>query len=118
MGCCDDPTEPEKISRSDWVLLQEQYGNLQRDLFTGDPEKVMLKTLQSASTYLQELAALRAHYDSVRQAAIRLLNKESLNVLQRIAEQESDSDMGAAARQRIAELENDTGLFGRLFHSE
>ncbi len=116
MGCCDDPTEPEKISRSDWVLLQEQYGNLQRDLFTSDPEKVMLRHLPAASTYLQELAALRAFYDSVRKAAVLLLDKQSLKVLQRIVEQEGDSELGLTAKQRIAELENEKGLLGKLFN--
>ena len=43
MGCCDDPTEPIKINRTDVARVQEQYGNLVRDLFTSDPEKVMLK---------------------------------------------------------------------------
>lgn len=116
MGCCDDPTEPEKISRSDWVLLQEQYGNLQRDLFTSDPEKVMLRHLATASTYLQELAALRAYYNSVRKSAIQLLNKQSLNVLQRIVEQEGESELGLTAKQRIEELESQKGLLGKFFN--
>ncbi len=116
MGCCDDPTEPEKISRSDWVLLQEQYGNLQRDLFTSDPEKVMLRHLASASTYLQELAALRAYYDSVRKSAVQLLEKPSLKVLQRIVEQEGDSEVGLLAKQRIEALEQEKGLLGKLFN--
>jgi len=34
MGCCDDPTEPRKIDRRDLIRLQEDYGNLVRDLFT------------------------------------------------------------------------------------
>ncbi len=116
MGCCDDPTEHEKISRSDWVLLQEQYGNLQRDLFTSDPEKVMLRHLPTSSTYLQELAALRAHFDSVRKAAINLLDKQSLKILQRIIDQDGDSEIGLAARQRIEALENEKGLLGKLFN--
>ncbi len=72
MGCCDDPTEPVKINRTDVARIQEQYGGLLRDLFTGDPEKVMLKQLQGTTAYLRELAALNAHYASVRKQAISL----------------------------------------------
>lgn len=115
MGCCDDPTEPVKVSRADLVLIQEQYGNLQRELFTGDPEKVMLKQLQSANHYIRELAALRAHYASVRKQAIALLDKDSGSVLERIAEDEADSEIGQAAKQRLAQLAEETGLFGKLF---
>ena len=60
MGCCDDPTEPVKINRTDVARVQEQYGNLVRALFTSDPEKVMLKQLKEANVYLRELAALTA----------------------------------------------------------
>lgn len=115
MGCCDDPTEPVKISRADLVLVQEQYGNLQRDLFTGDPEKVMLRQLQGANHYIRELAALRAHYASVRKQAIELLDKDSLSVLERIVEDEADSEIGQAAKQRLAQLAEDKGIFGNLF---
>lgn len=115
MGCCDDPTEPVKVSRADLVLVQEQYGDLQRELFTGDPEKVMLKQLQNTTHYIRELAALRAHYASVRQQAIALLDKDSRSVLERIVGNEPDSDTGQAAQQRLAELDEDKGLFGKLF---
>jgi len=115
MGCCDDPTEPVKINRSDLVQIQEQYGNLQRELFTGDPEKVMLKQLRNANVYLRELAALHAHYDSVRKQAIELLDKKSISVLERVIAAEDDNEIGAAAKQRLQELENNKGLFGHLF---
>ncbi len=115
MGCCDDPTEPVKINRSDLVQIQEQYGNLQRELFTGDPEKVMLKQLRNATVYLRELAALHAHYDSVRKQAIELLDKKSISVLERVIAAEDDNEIGSAAKQRLQALENNKGLFGHLF---
>ncbi len=115
MGCCDDPTEPVKINRSELIQLQEHYGNLQRDLFTGDPEKVMLKELYNANTYLRELAALRAHYDSVKLQAIKLLDKNSVSVLQRIISAEGDNDIGTAAKQQLQKIETDSGLLGKLF---
>lgn len=115
MGCCDDPTEPEKITRGDLVRIQEQYGNLQRDLFTGNPEKVISKELHNANTYLRELAALRAHFPSVRTQAIELLEKDSMNILQRIVDAEGESEIGQKASQRIAELSHPEGLFSQLF---
>ncbi len=115
MGCCDDPTEAVKINRSDLVLIQEQYGSLQRDLFTGDPEKVMLKELRNANSYLRELAALRAYYPSVRLQAIDLLDKNSKAVLERIVDAEGDGDVGQAARRRLEQIASDKGLFGNLF---
>lgn len=108
MGCCDDPTEPVKISRIDLVQAQEQYGNLIRDLFTSDPEKLMLKQLHGASTYLIELAALNAHYDSVRKQAIAMLNKDSISAVKRIAEKDANTEIGDLAKLRIGELENDS----------
>ncbi|MFA6053144.1 MAG: hypothetical protein WC762_11190 [Methylobacter sp.] len=117
MGCCDDPTEPSKIDPRELIREQERYGNLVRDLFTDDPEKVILKQLNEANTYLRELAALRAHYDSVRKHAIELLSKDSVSVLERIAEKEADTGIGKAARQRLADLESDTGLLGKFFKS-
>jgi hypothetical protein len=117
MGCCDDPTEPSKIDPRELIREQERYGNLVRDLFTDDPEKVILKQLNEANTYLRELAALRAHYGSVRKHAIELLGKDSVSVLERIAEKESDTEIGKAARQRLTDLENDTGLLGKFFKS-
>ncbi len=117
MGCCDDPTEPAKINRSELVQIQEQYGNLQRELFTGNPETVMLKQLHLANAYLRELAALRAHYPSVRKQAIELLDKNSLSVLERVIVAEENNEIGDAAKQRLQELENNNGLLGRLFKS-
>lgn len=116
MGCCDDPTEPVKINRNDLVQIQEQYGNLQRELFTGDPEKVMLRQLRQASAYLRELAALRAHYVSVRRLAIELLEKNSRSVLDRIVEAEGDNEIGQLAKQRLEQLDSEKGLFGQFFH--
>ena len=109
MSCCDDPTEARKIDPRDLRREQEHYGNLLRDLFTGDPEKVMLHQLREASTYLRELAALRAHYDSVRVSAINLLDQSSLSVLSRIIDKEPSSEAGCVARKRLDELQiNDT----------
>ncbi len=53
--CCDDPTELHKIDPRELVREQKRYGNLVRDLFTDDPEKVILKQLNEASHYLREL---------------------------------------------------------------
>ena len=116
MGCCDDPTEPVKINRTDLARAQEQYGNLVRDLLTSDPEKVMLKQLKEANVYLTELAALNAHYESVRKQAIQSLTKQSLSVLTSIVQQSADCSIGLAAQQRIDELAKDTGLLGKLFN--
>lgn len=114
--CCDDPTEPHKIDPRELLREQEHYGNLVRDLFTDDPERVILRQLNEASTYLRELAALRAHYPSVRRRAIELLDKKSLPVLERIGAEESDTEFGIAAKQRIDRLNADTGIIGKLFH--
>lgn len=104
MACCDDPTEPKKLDRRELIRLQEQYGELVRDLFTEDPERVMLKLLNGASSYLTELAALRAHHASVRLRAIALLEKSSLPVLKQIAEKELDSEFGLAAKVRMERI--------------
>ena len=104
MGCCEDPTEIPKVDTRDLLREQERYGNLVRDLFTDDPEKVMLKQLREANTYLRELAALRAHYDSVRVHAIGLLEKGSVTVLQRIIDKQPESAIAQAARQRLDQL--------------
>lgn len=116
MGCCDDPTEPVKINRTDVARIQEQHGNLVRDLFTGDPEKVILKQLNEASAYLRELAALNAHYDSVRKRAIELLEKDSIPILQRIIDKEPESELGQCALQRVEYLKTDHSLFGKIFN--
>ena len=116
MGCCDDPTEPVKINRTDVARIQEQYGSLVRDLFTEAPEKVMLKQLNKANSYLTELAALNAHYDSVRKHAIEMLKKESLPVLQRIVEKDTETEIVLCARHRIEQLEKNTGLLGKIFN--
>lgn len=104
MGCCDDPTEPKKLDRRDLIRLQEQYGELVRDLFTEDPEKVVLKLLNDANTYLTELAALHAHHPSVRLRAIEVLAQPSASVLQQILQKEPDSPFGAAAQARLTQL--------------
>lgn len=54
-------------------------------------------------------AALRAHDDSVR--------KDSVSVLEQIIGKEADTGIGKAARQRLADLENDAGLLGKFFKS-
>ena len=103
-NCCTDPTEPNKLDPRDLRREQELRGNLLRDLFTGDPEKVMLQQLPSATTYLRELAALRAHYDSVRKRAISLLDHQSIKVLERIIQQQQDSDIARAAQQQLEKI--------------
>lgn len=117
MSCCDDPTEPSKADRRDITRLQTQYGNLVRDLFTEEPEKIILRQLNEANSYLRELAALRAFYPSVRLHAIGLLDKKSLPVLEQIAEKEPNSAFGLAARKRLDHFGNETGVIGKLFHS-
>lgn len=104
-NCCSDPTEIPKVDPRDLVREQTRYGDLVRELFTGDPEKLMLHELREASAYLRELAALRAHYSSVRLAAIALLDKPSLAVLQRIIDKEQTSEIGLAATERIQKLQ-------------
>ncbi|WP_404358556.1 hypothetical protein [Methylotuvimicrobium sp. KM1] len=117
MSCCDDPTEIHKVDPRELVREQQHYGNLVRDLFTDDPEKVLLKLLNESNAYLRELAALRAHYPSVRLRAIELLDKKSQAVLEQLIEQEPDSSFGIAAKQHIEQLNSETGLFGKLFGS-
>jgi oligoribonuclease NrnB/cAMP/cGMP phosphodiesterase (DHH superfamily) len=107
MSCCDDPTEAPKVDPRDLLREQEHYGNLLRDLFTDNPETVMLRQLREASTYLRELAALRAHYNSVRFQAIDLLQSSSIAVLERIIEQDKNTKISAAAQQRLLQLNND-----------
>jgi len=116
MGCCDDPTEPVTISRVDVARAQELYGNLVRDLLTGDPERLMLSELNRANVYLRELAALNAHYDSVRKQAIQLLDKESLTVLETIVEREAGSEIGKVAQIKQEALEQEGGFLSGLLH--
>jgi hypothetical protein len=117
-SCCDDPTEPRKIDPRELLREQEYYGNLLRDLFTDNPELVMLKQLHEANAYLRELAAMRAYYPSVRLHAIELLDKKSLSVLERLSNEEPESQFGLAAKMRIEQLHNDTGFLSKLFHTE
>jgi len=116
MGCCDDPTEPDKINRTDVARIQQQYGNLLRDLFTSDTEKVILRQLAGTNAYLRELAALNAHYVSVRKQAIELLEKDSVSVLQQIVDKEQATEIGQLAQQRIEYLKKDPGFFEKLFN--
>lgn len=106
MGCCDDPTELPRTDRRELIRLQEQYGDLVRDLFTEDPEKVILKLLSTSNAYLTELAALRAHHASVRLKAIDLLEKPSQSVLRQIVQKEPESAFGLAARMRLDQLDS------------
>lgn len=116
-SCCNDPTESDKIDPRELLREQERHGNLLRDLFTDDPERVMLKQLHEANVYLRELAALRAHYSSIRYHAIELLDKKSLLVLEKISKTEADTPFGIAANKRIEQLKNDTGLLSKLFRT-
>jgi len=104
MGCCDDPTEPKKMDRRDLIRLEEQYGDLVRDLFTEEPEKVILKLLNSTNSYLTELAALNAHYPSVRLRAIGLLEKNSRTTLELIIHREPESEFGMAAKTKLEQI--------------
>jgi len=115
MGCCDDPTEPVKVSRADIARVQEQYGHLVRELFTDDPEKVILKQLNFANRYLIELAALNAHYDSVRKRAIELLDLNSESILQRIINQQPETEIGQFAQSHLDTLKQKTGILGKIF---
>ena len=103
-SCCHDPTEPPRTDPRDVLREQMRYDNLVRDLFTSDPERIMLRLLNESNAYLRELAALRAHYPVVRLRAIALLNDKSLDTLERICQKEPESPFGAAARQRIEQL--------------
>ncbi len=119
MGCCDDPTEPEKPDLQDAKLAEQRYGALVRDLFTSPPERVLIRLLAEANPYLRELAALRAHYPEVRLQAIGMLTADSAKVLQRIADDEPESRFAEAARQRMARLnEHRPGLLGKLLGGE
>jgi hypothetical protein len=104
MGCCDDPTELPKMDRRELIRLQEQYGDLVRDLFTEDPERVILKLLNSSNAYLTELAALRAHHPAVRLKAIAALESGSLAVLRQIIAKEPESEFGLAAKARLEQI--------------
>ena len=104
-NCCSDPTEIPKVDPRDVVREQVRYGDLLRELFTSDPEKLMLHELRAASPYLRELAALRAHYPSVRLAAIAMLEKSSVAVLQRIIDKEQLSEIGVAATKKSKSLQ-------------
>lgn len=104
-NCCSDPTEIPKIDPRDLLREQTRHGDLLRELFTGDPEKLMLHELREASAYLRELAALRAYYPSVRMAAIALLETPSMSVLQRIIDKEPESEIGIAASSRVQKLQ-------------
>jgi hypothetical protein len=114
--CCEDPTEPRKIDPRELLREQERFGNLVRDPFTDNPERVMLKQLNEANSYLRELAALKAHFPSVRCRAIELLDKKSLPVLESLCKEEADTQFGIAAKSRIEQLQHETGLLGKLFH--
>ena len=104
-NCCNDPTEIPKVDPRDLVREQTRYGDLLRELFTCDPEKLMLHELREANTYLRELAALRAHYPTVRLAAIALLEEPSLSVLQRIVDKEPESEVSKAANVQQQKLQ-------------
>lgn len=105
MACCDDPTEPKKLDRRDLIRLQEQYGELVRDLLTEDPERVILKLLNGANSYLTELTALQAHHASVRLKAIDLLDKSSQSVLQQIINKDLGTPFGLAAKARFERIQ-------------
>jgi hypothetical protein len=84
-SCCDDPTEHSKIDPRELLREHQHYGNLLRDHFTDNPERVLLRQLHEANAYLRELAALLAYYPSARLHAIELSDKISLSVLEQLA---------------------------------
>lgn len=88
-----------------------------RDLLTDDPEKVLLKLVNEANSYLRELAVLRAYHPSVRLRAIGLLDKHSEPVFKQIIDKDPESGFGLAAKTRLEHLDEDTGLLDRLFKS-
>jgi len=45
-NCCSDPTEISKLDPRELVREQTRHGDLQRELFTSDPEKLMLHKLR------------------------------------------------------------------------
>lgn len=103
-SCCHDPTEPPRADPRDVLREQMRYDNLVRDLFTSDPERILLRLVNESNAYLRELAALRAHAPAVRLQAIALLTDKSLETLERICETEPDSPFASAARQRIEQF--------------
>ncbi|MGR9073117.1 MAG: hypothetical protein ACU833_08645 [Gammaproteobacteria bacterium] len=103
-NCCNDPTEPQKVDPRELLREQERFGNLLRDLYTGNPEEVLLKQLQSASRYIRELAAMRAFHDAVRLHAIGLLDGESESILERIVQNEPNSIFAESAQKKLLEL--------------
>lgn len=115
-SCCNDPTEPAKLDPRELQSLQKQYGDLLRDLFTGDPEKVLSRQLYGTSHYLRELAALNGHYQSLRLQAIALLEKDSITVLQQVIDKYPDSKESEAAEQRIQALQHPDGLLTSLMN--
>ncbi len=99
--CCHDPTEPNKLDPRELIRAEMRYDELVRDLFTENPEKVLIKLLNSSSVYLRELAALRAAYPAVRLHAIQLLDHRSKVVLNQILENEAESEFGGAAKLKL-----------------
>lgn len=99
--CCHDSTEPNRLDPRELIRAEMRYDELVRDLFTDDPEKVLLKLVNNSSIYLRELAALRASYPSVRLRAIQLLDEKSKAVLSQIAGNEANTELGQAAKQRL-----------------
>lgn len=116
-SCCHDPTEPDKLDPRELTRAQMRYDELVRDLFTDDTEKVLLKLVNSSSVYLRELAALRASYPSVRLNAIQLLDNKSEVVLNQIIAKEPNSEFGQAAKHQLEHMNDDTGLFSKLFRT-
>ena len=64
----------------------------------------MRQQLRTASVYLCELAALNAHYDSVRKQAITLLDHQSIAVLERIIKQPASTEITQAAELQLQKI--------------
>jgi hypothetical protein len=114
--CCEDPTEPPKLDPRELLREQKRFDDLILDLFTENPEQVILKQLHNASVYLRELAALRAYHASVRLHAIGLLDRTSESVLKQIIDKEPGSDFAMAAAYRLEHLGDNQGILSNLFH--
>ena len=103
--CCEDPTEAVKVDPRELRQQQQLYGNLLRDLFTSNPESILIQQLQNATPYLRELAALSGFYPSLRLKAIELLEQESLSVLEQLIAQQNPPEITHAAQQRLEFLQ-------------
>lgn len=86
------------------MSANDPLDSLLRKLITEDPEQVLLIQLRSADSELREMAALQGYSLSLRLRAIKLLNEDSSNTLQRIAESNPDSEEAQTAQDRLKQF--------------